>query len=62
MDQEIVLEVDGIQFQCIKSVLRASSPYFDAMFSGNFKEQEENVVVIKVTAIFFLQILLLSTK
>lgn len=53
MDENIVLEVDGIHFPCKKNLLRLNSAYFDAMFSGNFKEQKENIIVIKVKLNFF---------
>ena len=46
-DVTIVCQGEGKEFQCHKAVLAGRSPVFEAMFSHNMKEAEENKVTVE---------------
>lgn len=41
---DVSIKVEDESFQCHKSVLAGVSPYFQAMFAGNFKEHDQKEV------------------
>ena len=44
---DVELQVEGRKLSAHRAVLSAGSSYFSAMFSGAFKEKEDNVIVMK---------------
>ena len=44
---DVQLQAEGQHISAHKAVLAAASPYFKAMFSGNFREMKEHVVTMK---------------
>ena len=50
--------IPGKQFPAHKSVLAAASPYFEAMFTGNFKESSDNPVLLGSVSLVGLRVIL----
>lgn len=48
---DVVLEVDGEEFDAHKNILAAASDYFKIMFTGNFKEQTASIIDLDDTPI-----------
>lgn len=54
MNDKIVLIVEGVTFACSKRQLSKESPYFEAMFGGNFMETSKEQIELRVSKMFAL--------
>lgn len=48
MASKVTIEVDGDEFHCDRGELVRQSPYFEAMFNGNFIEKDKDRIRIQV--------------
>lgn len=51
-EDEIIINVEENEIRCNRKKLIDASPYFDAMFNGNFTEKNQKTITLKVSSEF----------
>lgn len=51
-DGVVTLQIEDEEFNVRKSLLCEHSAYFQAMFSGNYVEKNQNLIVIDVSTLY----------
>lgn len=47
-DESVILTIEGSEIKCSRKKLIQHSPYFEAMFSGNFSEKNQKNITLRV--------------